>query len=42
MNQIVPLITAIVVVGSLGILPANAQNAQNPIIHADVPGEGTR
>jgi beta-xylosidase len=37
MNQIVPLLTAFVFVSSLGILPANALDAQNPIIHADVP-----
>jgi hypothetical protein len=42
MNQIVPLLTAFVFVASLGILPAGAQNARNPIIHADVPDEGTR
>jgi len=37
LKQIVPLLTAFIIVGSLGILPANAQNARNPIIHADVP-----
>jgi beta-xylosidase len=37
MNRIVPFLTAFIFAGSLGILPANPQNARNPIIHADVP-----
>ena len=37
MKEIVPLLTAFIFVGSSGILPASAQNARNPIIHADVP-----
>ena len=37
MKQIVLFLTAFVFGGSLGMLSAEAQNARNPIIHADVP-----
>jgi beta-xylosidase len=37
MNQIAPFLTAFIVSGFLGILPAGAQNARNPIFHADAP-----
>jgi beta-xylosidase len=37
MKQTVVLLTAFIISGSFGIPPANAQNARNPIICADVP-----